>query len=125
MNALVSAIARGEVHSSSRRSALIYTTTPADLATAEKEYRRREEEWREAGAVRTVVSQVDQALEKAEALQDEFNRLKVLGRPGITLIYLNLVRLFVLTRLPGYGKLTVIGGSAAVICGLSFILVGL
>jgi hypothetical protein len=121
LNAIAAVLAIGAGRPRSDELDSIYRTTPADLEEATEKLQRREEQWRRAGSPRVDESQVDEALGKAEALQKELNEVKAHGRPGVKLIYLNLVRLFVLTRLPGFGKVPVIGGSAAMICALSLI----
>ena len=118
---VVAALAKGNGGPSTSYTGPMYTTAPADLAAADEELRRREQEWREAGAVRVTEPQVNQALERAKALQSEFNQIRARGRPGIALMYLKLVRLFFLTPLPGYGKAIVIGGAAALVCAFSLL----
>jgi hypothetical protein len=99
----------------------VYTITPAHLRAAEEIEVRREREWRQAGALQITEGQVDQALQNANGLQSEFDSAKERCRRSFRLRYLNLVRLFVLTSLPRHGKMAVIGGAAAVVCGLSLI----
>ena len=118
---VVAALAKGKGGPSTPHTGPMYTTTPADLAAADEELRHREQEWQEAGAVRVTETQVNHALQKAKALQSEFNQISARGRPGVRLMYLNLVRFFVLTRLPGYGKKAVIGGAAALVCAFSLL----
>lgn len=106
----------------SQRSQDIYTILPEDLEDAEADVRRLEQDWWQAGALTIAESQVEQALLYAEGLQSELNQARAQSRPGFRLQYLRLVRLFVLTRLPGYGKTVVIGAITAVICGISLLL---
>ncbi len=121
LNAVVTAVEVVEA-TRTRRSADIYTISPADLQAADEVVQRREQEWRRVGSLRRVTDeQVDQALQNAKKLGAEFDQAKRRSRPGLTWAYLNLVRLFVLTGLPGFGKVKVIGGAAFVLCCLSLL----
>lgn len=121
LNALITTVAIGEVALRPRRPADIYTISPADLSAADAAVQNSEQEWRRAGAVPVTDEQVSQALEHAKALQFDFDDASRRSRPGFALIYLHAVRLFVLTRLPPYGKAVALGGAAAVVCGLSLL----
>src|SRR5262249_18788796 len=97
----------------------IYTVVPADLSAAELAVQRCEEEWRHAGAVQVSAAQVDQVLQRAQSLQAELDQAKSKSRRTLHWAYLNLVRLFVVSRLPQFGKAAIIGGLTAIVCGLS------
>jgi hypothetical protein len=119
VNAVLTAAAQSGSLRSFGSSRDIYTVLPSDLRAAEEGIRRCELKWREAGAVRVIGPQVDQALGKARELQSEFNGAKDRSRPSFTLRYLYLVRLFVLTGLPLRGKAVLIGYGAVIVCCLS------
>lgn len=105
-----------------RRSADIYTISPADIQAADEAVQRREQEWRRAGSLRHVTDeQVEQALQNAKKLGAEFDQAKARSRPSPTWVCLNLVRLFFLTGLPKFGRAKVIGGTAFVVCCLSLL----
>jgi HJR/Mrr/RecB family endonuclease len=118
MNALVVTLADSEGEYPSGDSLNITTLLPADVQVAEEKVRSCEHEWREAGAVRVSDQEVDQALQKANGLESEFNRAKVRCLSGLDLLYLKLVRVFVITGLPRLGVGIVIGASTAIICAL-------
>ena len=99
----------------------VYTVLPGDLSAANEEVRHCEQEWQQAGAQVVAELQVHQTLKKANDLENEFNQAKFLSRPGLTLTYLRLARLFVLTGLPRFKQITVIMVSGAVLCGLSLL----
>jgi HJR/Mrr/RecB family endonuclease len=99
----------------------IYNVTPADLDAAEDHLKDRERAWKHAGGVRVTDEQLDEARRNAEELQVVFERARRQSRRGIALIYLQAVHLFVLSRLPGLGKLAVIGGGTIVLFALSLI----
>ena len=65
--------------------------------------------------------QVDQALQNAKGIGGEFDQAKKRSRRSLAWVYLNLVRLFVLTGLPEFGRAQVIGGAAFVVCCLSLL----
>ena len=104
------------------RSSDVYTVVPADLRSADKEVQRCEQEWQQAAGQVVAEQQVDQALKKANELQREFKQTRALSRPSFTLVYLRLVRLFVLTGLPKFDRVIVIAASGAILCGLSLLL---
>jgi hypothetical protein len=120
--ALVSTLAQSGGGGPPKYESELYWVKPSHLAEADEEVRRCEQEWRRAGAVRVTEQDVEQALRKAEDLQREFDQARARSRLGLVLGYLYLVRLFVLTGLPRYGKAAVLGISAAVVCGLSLLL---
>jgi hypothetical protein len=97
----------------------IYSVLPADLLDIDERIRRHEAAWKQSGAVRVTEMQVEGALQKARELQRAFDEAKSASRASFTLRRLQLVRLFVLTGLPRYGKATLLGGSIAVLSGLS------
>jgi hypothetical protein len=100
----------------------VYNVKPVDLNKVEDEVRRREDEWRGAGAVSVIERDIEEAQEKAERLHEDLNQAKARSRRGLRFRYLNLVRLFVLTRIPCYGKTVVIASSATIICALSLLI---
>ena len=120
LNAVVTVLAETAA-TPPRRSADIYTISPADLRAADESVQRCEQELRGAGSPRVTEGQVSQALQNARALQEEFTQAKRKGGASPTWVYLSLVRLFVLTRLPGFGMAKVIGGVAVVVCCLSLL----
>ena len=120
LNAVVSVLAETAA-TPARRSADIHTISPTDLRAADESVQRCEREWRGAGSPRVTEGQVSQALQNARALQEEFGQVKRKCGPSPSWVYLSLVRLFVLTRLPGLGKAKVIGGTAVVACCLSLL----
>ncbi len=122
LNMLLTAVAQSGAGRRGGGRPDIYTTVPANLRSAEGEVARREQEWKEAGAVKVVEPEVDQAHGRAKGLQSEFDEAKRRSRRSLTLRYLNVVRLFVLTGLPRCGKPAVIGVSAAIICAVSLVL---
>jgi hypothetical protein len=107
---------------SSRHSGDIYTITPRDLLAADKKVRRCEREWEQAGTVRVTQPQVAGALQEANVLQRRFSLAKAQSRQGITLRYLSLVRVFVLTGLPRFGKTLIIFFAAAICSALTMLL---
>jgi hypothetical protein len=118
----LTAITQTTPKSTSANSQQLYSILPADLDVADAEYRRIEQKWEHAGAVLVTEQEVDRAQQKAKVLQQEFDQVMRQTQIGFTLLYLHLVRLFVLTRLPGFGKVTVIGSFGAVICAFSMVL---
>jgi HJR/Mrr/RecB family endonuclease len=106
----------------------IYSVTPADLAAADEELRRSEYAWRQAGAVRVSEPQVAQSRQIAQERQRTLKAAKARSRLGITLAYLHLVRLLVLTGLPRYGKTVAIAVFAtipSIFCVLPLLLLAL
>ena len=122
INAIAAVVAHIGSSQSSEKSSDLYTVLPADLSVADEEVRVCEQEWQHAGAQVVAEQQVDETLKKANDLQNEFNQAKVLSRPSLTLTYLRLVRLFVLTGLPRFKQGTVIVVSGVILCGLSLLL---
>src|SRR5438046_5192636 len=100
----------------SNGSSMIYTIVPADLTAAEQGVLRCEQEWQRAGAVWVSEPQLDQALRNAKDLQDKFRQAKKQSHPSLSLVYLRLVRLFVLTGLPRFGEVVAISVAAVVLC---------
>jgi hypothetical protein len=103
----------------------VYTVLPADLEKAKEALRRCEQEWWQAGAQRVTEAEVDRAFKNVQTRRQEYKEAEARSRPSFTLRYLRLVRLFVLTGLPRFAKLELIGMAAAIICGLSLVLCGL
>ncbi len=122
VTAVLSTLARSSARRSPTSSLDPYTIVPADLNEAEAEVRRREQTWRQSGAVAVTESDVDRALRRAKELQGEIDQAKARSRLSLRLGYLYIVRFFVLTNLPRHGKGSVIGAAAAVLCALSLLL---
>jgi HJR/Mrr/RecB family endonuclease len=122
VKSLLTAIAQTASESTSANSHHLYSILPADLDAADTDYRRLEQEWRRAGAARVTDEDVAKVRDKAKELQREFDQVMHQSRFGFMLLYLHLVRLFVLSRLPVFGKVVVIGSFVAAICAFSMIL---
>ncbi len=120
-NQLLLTLAQGGGRVSSGNSGDVYTVTPRDLAAAKEEFRYCEQEWQEAGAVLITGHRVEQALRNAEELQREFNRARTQSRPGVRWRYLALVRLFVLSGIPRFGRAKIISSTAAIIFSLTML----
>ena len=119
---LLAALVDSAVRHSWSGSRDLYNVLPADLVDADEQVRRYEKDWRERGGVWVSKTQVDEARERAAGLHSQFKRLRAESGPGFKLRHLRLVRWFVLTGLPRFGKASVLSSLAAAICALSLVL---